>query len=300
MNDYPFQSKFLELPEGKIYYIDEGKDDVIVFSHGTPEWSFGYRHIIAALSKSYRCIAIDHLGFGLSDKSPSVDYSIPQQARRFELLVTKLDLKNITLVANDFGVSIALSYALNHPDNVKRISISNGWMWSLKKEPHFARPGKLLQGWIGKLLYIYLNFSVKVLMPQAYGDKAKLTKEIHQQYRAPFKRKADRAATLVFAREILNASDWWENQWNKMDRLAEKPFLIFWGMKDALIRPVELQKWKGRLKNYKLIELPSCGHFPHEENPERMIDELNTFLKDDYAMEGDTSGLRPSSFINRA
>lgn len=278
MNHYPFTSRYFQIPEGKIHYIDEGQGETIVFSHGTPEWSFAYRHLITALVPHYRCVALDHFGFGLSDKPVDGDYSIPKQEERFEAFIQYLKLDQVTLVANDFGVSIALSYALNHPEQVKRICISNGWMWSLKNDPHFSRPGKLLQGWMGKLLYIHANFSVKVMMPSGYRDRKKLSKTIFEQYQMPFRLKKDRIATLVYAREILNASDWWEQQWNRLHLLHNIPFQIIWGIKDPFFRLKELEIWKSKLQNVRVREL-SCGHYPHEEESEKMINTLREFLK---------------------
>ena len=65
---YPFDSRIIELEAGKMHYIDEGKGEVLLFVHGTPTWSFVYRKLIKELAADYRCIAIDHLGFGLSEK----------------------------------------------------------------------------------------------------------------------------------------------------------------------------------------------------------------------------------------
>lgn len=63
---YPFESKYVQLEAGSMHYVDEGKGEILLFVHGTPTWSFLYRDIIKTLSLNYRCIAIDHLGFGLS------------------------------------------------------------------------------------------------------------------------------------------------------------------------------------------------------------------------------------------
>ena len=66
---FPFQSRFLEvLPGASMHYVDEGAGDVILFVHGTPTWSFEWRDAIRQLSTTHRCIAIDHLGFGLSSR----------------------------------------------------------------------------------------------------------------------------------------------------------------------------------------------------------------------------------------
>lgn len=66
--EYPFTSHYFDINGHKLHYIDEGSGDILLFIHGTPSWSFDFRNVIKSLSKHYRCIAIDHLGFGLSDK----------------------------------------------------------------------------------------------------------------------------------------------------------------------------------------------------------------------------------------
>ena len=65
--EYPFASHYFDTGHGRIHYVDEGLGVPIVMTHGNPTWSFIYRNFIKALSKDYRCIAPDHLGFGLSE-----------------------------------------------------------------------------------------------------------------------------------------------------------------------------------------------------------------------------------------
>ena len=68
-----------------MHYIDEGRGEPIVFVHGNPTWSFEFRHLILGLKDSYRCIAMDHIGFGLSSCSDSdKDYHPRAQATPFE------------------------------------------------------------------------------------------------------------------------------------------------------------------------------------------------------------------------
>ena len=66
--EYPFNSNYFNVNGHQMHYIDEGQGETILFIHGTPSWSFDFRNVIKSLSKNYRCIAIDHVGFGLSDK----------------------------------------------------------------------------------------------------------------------------------------------------------------------------------------------------------------------------------------
>src|SRR5690349_12899376 len=125
---FPFESKWITIDGQNMHYIDEGAGDTILFVHGTPEWSFGFRDLVKGLNQNYRCVAIDHLGFGLSDKSEGVDYSVEAHSRRLTSFVEKLSLKNITIIANDFGGGISLGYALQHESNIRAIVLFNTWM----------------------------------------------------------------------------------------------------------------------------------------------------------------------------
>ena len=75
--EYPFQSHYYHINGHDMHYVDEGKGPVLLYVHGTPSWSFDFRHVIKALSALFRCIAIDHMGFGLSDKPK--DMTIPHK-----------------------------------------------------------------------------------------------------------------------------------------------------------------------------------------------------------------------------
>ena len=75
--EYPFASHYLALPAGRLHYVDEGSGPPVVTVHGNPTWSFLYRHLVKRLQPSYRCIAPDHLGFGLSEKPANWSY-LPQ------------------------------------------------------------------------------------------------------------------------------------------------------------------------------------------------------------------------------
>lgn len=276
---YPFTSHFLTVDGHRLHYVDEGSGPTILFVHGTPEWSFGWRDLIRELRTDFRCVAPDLLGMGLSDKPVDGDYRLPAHAARLAALIEALDLRDFFIVANDFGVSIALSYAIAHPERVRGISIFNGWMWPVDQDPHYARPARLMRGWLGRLLYLRFNLPVNVIMPAAYGNKRKLTKEVHRHYRRALPNAASRHGALAFAHALLDASDWWADLWAKLDRLRDKPFLIFWGMKDSFVPPYELAKWEAALPQAKVIRLENAGHFAQEEEPERMVEGLRAFMK---------------------
>lgn len=271
---YPFQSNYLEIEGRKIHYIDEGAGTPILFSHGTPEWSFGWRDVVLGLRGRFRCIAPDLLGFGLSDKPAGADYSVEAHARRMGLFIEKLGLRDFHLVGNDFGLSISFDYALRHPENVQKLSLFNGWMWPLNNDPHYARPARWMRGWLGRLLYLRFNFPVNLVMPAAFGDKKKLTPEAHRHYKMALPNAAARRAAYAFSGQLLDATDFWANQWRQAGKLAGKPCLIFWGMRDKFVPPYELEKWENALPDAQVIRFENAGHFVQEEEPERMVEAL--------------------------
>jgi pimeloyl-ACP methyl ester carboxylesterase len=274
---FPFTSHWVEIEGNHLHYIDEGKGEILLFVHGTPEWSFGYRDLIKDLRHHFRCIAVDLLGFGLSDKPADGNYTCVEHATRLEKFVQKLDLKNISIAANDFGGGISLSYAVNHPDNIKGIMLFNTWLWSLRNDKHYSTPARIMNSWLGKWLYLQMNFPVNVIMPSAYGNKKLLSKEVHRHYKMALA-KGSRMAAYAFSKELINASEWWQGIWEKLDRLSKKQFLIFWGMKDKFVPPYELEKWTTKLPQAQIVTFHDAGHFVQEEKPKEMIAAIRNFL----------------------
>lgn len=274
---YPFESKWTEINGNYQHYIDEGEGEIILFVHGTPEWSFAFREVIMALRHSFRCIAVDLLGFGLSEKPSEADYTCQAHAARLEAFIHRLELKHISIVANDFGGGIAMSYAINHPENINRIILFNTWMWSLKNNKHYALPAKLMNTWLGRMLYLNFNFPVNIIMPAAYGNKKMLDKESHRHYKNALK-KGERHAAYTFSKELMNASDWWQHLWDRLHVLNEKRFLFFWGVKDSFIPPTELEKWRSKLPNADVIVFEGAGHFVTAEKPKEMITGITRFM----------------------
>ena len=279
VNAYPFVPRSVRLPrESAMSYLDEGEGEPLLFVHGTPSWSFEWRHVIRALAKSHRCVAPDLLGFGLSDRPRDFSYTPEAHAREIDAFVEAIGLRDFTLVVHDFGGPIALPLALERREIVRRVVVLNSWMWSLGTDPAIARAARLLGGRFGRLLYERVNLSPRVIMPAAYADKRKLTRAIHEQYLAPFPDTWSRGTVLwTLARSLLASSAHYEKLWARRDRLRDLPVLLIWGMRDPSFTPTSLARWREAAPHASVVEL-SVGHWPQEEAPEDVVKALRAFL----------------------
>ncbi|MCC7507050.1 MAG: alpha/beta fold hydrolase [Saprospiraceae bacterium] len=276
---FPFESRYFTLPDGnKMHYVDEGSGPLVLLVHGTPEWSFGWRELIVLLRDRYRCVAPDLLGFGLSDKPVTADYSCKAHGARLEAFIEGLGLRDFHVVCNDFGLSIAMSCVLKHPDRTRKVSFFNGWMWPLDKDPHYSGPARVMRSFFGRWMYKWFNFPVRVVMPAAYGDRSRLTKAMHHHYKMALPDPASREAAYRFAFELLDATDWWADLWAQRGKLSDKPVLIFWGLKDKFVPPYELDKWTAALPGAEVIRFEDAGHFVQEEKPREMAAALDRFF----------------------
>jgi haloalkane dehalogenase len=274
---YPFASRYLDVGPGRLHYVDEGEGPVVVMVHGTPTWSYLYRHLIHELSRDHRVIALDRLGFGRSDKPERWGYRPEDHARNLEMLIERLELRDVVLVVHDFGGPIGLAYAARRPENLRAVVLFNTWLWSLRGTPT-ERVSRLMGGPFGRFLYKRLNFSPRVLIPAAFGDKKKLTKEAHRAYLDAFPTPADRQAPWVLARELIGSSEWYDELWRERSRFAGKPALVLWGMKDPTFGRDALERWKATLTDARVVEFPDAGQFVQEEAPEEAAREIRGFL----------------------
>ena len=277
---YPFESRWTELPGGRrMHYVDEGAGEPVVFVHGTPTWSFEWRHLVRGLSATHRCIAPDLLGFGLSDRPRDFAYTPEAHAEAVASFVDALGLDGFTLVVHDFGGPIALPLALDGSGRVRRVVVLNSWMWSFRGDAEMEKKAKIAGSGVGKWLYRNLNLSLRVIAPSAYGDRRKLTPAIHRQYLVPFADRWSRGAVLwALARALLGSSAHYDALWRKRDRLRALPVLVVWGEKDSAFPPPMLARWREALPEARVVPLP-VGHWPHEEAPDEVLAALRDFLR---------------------
>ncbi len=199
---YPFKPRYAEVAaEGvaplRMHYLDEGPVDgpVALLLHGQPTWSYLYRSVIPVLvDRGVRVIAPDNIGFGRSDKPAlRTDYTFARHIAWIRSLVLGLDLREVTLVAQDWGGPIGFSVLAAEPDRFARVVAANTIL-------HTADPGLA-----GRLTWaVHGEGESRVVIEEGLLDYL-----LHTQ-RAPELRASDfvGAATVVpLPAEVLAAYD---------------------------------------------------------------------------------------------
>ena len=126
LTGYGFAPHYVEQDGLRLHYLDEGEGPAVLLLHGEPTWSYLYRKLIPELTPSARAIAPDYFGFGRSDKPLRLeDYSYDFHVRSIERLADELDLRDATVVVQDWGGPIGLRLAVERPDRIGRLVIMN-------------------------------------------------------------------------------------------------------------------------------------------------------------------------------
>ncbi len=271
---WPWTPVELSLPEGKQHAIIEGAGPTVVLVHGTPTWSYEWRHVVPALASTHRVVAVDHLGFGLSARPANADYSPEAHARRFRDVMRNVapDVP-VSLVVHDFGGPIALDWALDNVSRLAHLVIVNSFAWSPASDPAMWKLARLIGGSLGRLAYRHLNLSQRTLMPAGYAQRSRLTPAIHAQYLHCFPDADSRELVLfALARSLVRSADFFAGLETRLreraEVLASVPVTLLWGLGDKAFGKAALTRWRGLLPHAQVGSFEDAGHWPHEEYPE--------------------------------
>ena len=287
-DEYPFEGQFFSHDGLEQHYLDEGRGEPLLMLHGNPSWSFYYRKLILRLRESYRCIAPDHIGMGLSDKPKDThfDYRLASHVDRLDAFVAHLDLdQKLTLVLHDWGGAVGIHFAMRHRERIARVVLLNTAAFPLDAGRglplalRFARsPG------LGTLLVRGANaFALGATWLAVH--RRPMSAALRRAYCAPYDSWDHRIATLRFVQDIpLGPSDptyalLQESQAQlAAGLLADLPALICWGMRDFVLDPSYLDRWTGFWPNAEVHRLSDCGHYVLEDANEEIGGLVHEFL----------------------
>lgn len=276
---WPWVGRRVESGEGGLAVTEVGEGPPVLLVHGTPTWSLDWRHLVPALAPTHRCVLVDHLGFGRSERPAEAGYRPEDHARRLAAVVDRLDLGAFDLVVHDYGGPIGLPLALV-PGRVRRLVVLNSWMWDLSDDPALGWKARLAGSGLFRCLYRHLNLSQRVIAPSAWADRRRLTPALQAQIEAPLADDPDARVRVLWelARALRGSSAHYASLWDQRAALADLPALVLWGMRDPAFPPHLLARWREALPRAEVVELADAGHWPQEEAPEEVGARVAAFL----------------------
>jgi len=200
--------QFIDVLGKRMAYVEMGNGDPIVFQHGNPTSSYLWRNIMPHLAGQGRCIAVDLIGMGDSDKldNPGPDsYRYVEHREYLFAAWQALGVRDrVTLVIHDWGSALGFDWAQQHPDAVLGIAYMEAIVRPVTWDewPEAARP--VFQGFrseAGEAMVLDKNMFVERVLPGSVLRD--LTEDEMTVYRRPFLNPGeDRRPTLTWPRQI--------------------------------------------------------------------------------------------------
>jgi len=179
---YPFAPHYVTVDGIRVHYVDEGPraGAPVLLLHGEPSWSYLYRKMIPVVVRAgHRAIAPDLVGFGRSDKPVGREnFTYQRHVDWMRGVLEQLDLRNVTLVCQDWGGLIGLRLVAEHPDRFARVVAANTFL-PTGDQP----PGPAFLAW-QKFSQEVPDFPVGAIVNG--GCAGELPAEVVAAYDAPF------------------------------------------------------------------------------------------------------------------
>jgi pimeloyl-ACP methyl ester carboxylesterase len=237
-------------------------------------------------------IAPDHMGFGKSETPPGHEYTLRTHVGNLAALIETLDLRDVTLVMQDWGGPIGVGYAVRHPERIHSLVLMNtavGYGTAGRRDlpspietPWFRWIREGIPSGRTEAVLSQLGSTILSVM-QIVGlerlDRVDAT--FIRAYSAPFPRPVDCKGAIEFPLDLAlgRIRDFVREGASGVPALRDKPALMIEGMLDRAIPPaLALADFAGLWPNAPVIQVPGAGHYIQEDAPEVVVPVLLTFL----------------------
>lgn len=272
--ELPFNRRLFEDGGHSIHFVDHGEGPPVLLQHGNPTWCYLWRKVIRILVRDkVRVIAPDLVGLGLSSKPRELEvHTLDFHADRSSSLVRALDLRDITVVGQDWGGPIVAVTAARNRERVRGAVFANTAIRVPSGRPRrtpFHRFSKVPL--VSDLLFRVFNFPLP-LLAFVQGNRSSIGRVERRAYSYPLRKISDRAAPLALARlvptsldepviETLREVEDWAHSFTG-------PIRLVWGMRDPILKRAV---WGARklFPDAEVVET-EAGHFLQEEVPEAL------------------------------
>ena len=208
MNANASTKKKILINNKSIAYVDSGSGDPIIFLHGNPTSSYLWRNITPYLESQGRCISIDLIGMGDSDKLDNPDENSYQFEEHYHYVNAAIESltngENITFVIHDWGSALGFNWCYHNPDSIKGIAYMEAIVKEMTWEDWRDEAKGIFQGFrsdAGESLVLEKNYFIEKVLPGSIIRA--LSSDEMNEYRRPFLNSGeDRRPTLSWPREI--------------------------------------------------------------------------------------------------
>jgi len=208
MNSITLKKQKISINNKNVAYVESGSGDPIIFLHGNPTSSYLWRNITPHLESQGRCICIDLIGMGDSDKLDNPDENSYQFEEHYHYVNAAIESltngENITFVIHDWGSALGFNWCYHNPDSIKGIAYMEAIVKEMTWEDWRDEAKGIFQGFrsdAGESLVLEKNYFVERVLPGSIIRR--LSDEEIEEYRRPFINPGeDRRPTLSWPREI--------------------------------------------------------------------------------------------------
>jgi haloalkane dehalogenase len=283
--DYPFAPHYLDLAraigragEARMHYVDEGRGAPILCLHGEPSWSFLYRRMIPILKTRGRVLAPDLFGFGKSDKfTERAEYSYRMHRDAIWGFIEALDLRDVTLVCQDWGGLLGLQIAGQHPERFARLVVMNTALPTGEEE--------VGPGFVAWREYVARTPDLPIgpIFGRAIVPEDRRTPAILAAYDAPYPDRSYKEGEQAFPSLVPIAPDdpgAAENReaWKTLEHWS-KPCLVMAGDKDVVLGIPAGKVFEKRIPTAgTLVVIENAGHFLQEDKGEEIAERIVAWL----------------------
>lgn len=278
MNRFEPSHKYVLVAGHRLAYLDEGNGPPVLLIHGIPTSSLLWRHVIPVLAATHRVIAPDMLNYGRSDKPADADVSIAAQSRLTVKVLDALGIPRADVVAHDIGGGVAQIMAINHPERIKKLVLSNAVCfdsWPIPEFKPLQEPGAEAMMSVDAFVSMMREF-----LPRGVYRPEALTSEALNILMEPWASEEGKRALFRNFRRLN--PEYTQAIADELKHLDHET-LILWGREDPFQTPAYAEKLRDAIPGARLTWIDEAAHWVMEEKPAEVAAEVKAFLAEGSA-----------------
>jgi pimeloyl-ACP methyl ester carboxylesterase len=253
----------------KLHYLEAGRGDPVILLHGSGGEGARWMPTIKGLSGSFRVIALDHVGFGQSDK-PLTIYHTGVFAGFLSQFMKAIGVPKATLMGQSMGAGVALYLTVHHPEMVERLIMVDGGGFRSPSDPPPSAPN-----WHDRqianagTLEESREYMEKLFYDHSFVTDALVEHNLMLRLTSAFTAESMQTASARGLGGVTEAEV----------RAVQTPTLLIWGMNDPLSSVANAEKLNNAIKNSRKVLFDKAGHYPFIEHADRFNQVVLEFLK---------------------